>query len=582
VADENEDIIEEEGSGTVLRSPIEILKEGSKHLRGTIKETLESDASHFSEDEYQLLKFHGVYQQDDRDMRIKARKEGRDKEWIMMIRAKVPGGVLTSDQYLAFEDMADRYGDGTLRVTTRQCFQLHHIGKKDLKATIRGINDSMITTLGACGDVERNVMACPAPIEASVAADLQRYAKELSDRTLPTTNGYYEIWLDHEKIVSTEQEKDPLYGELYMPRKFKSAITVEGDNCSDIYSNDIGIVAHLDAGKISGFTFLAGGGMGMTHTDKNTRPRVADPICWVPPEEMVDTFIAMLKVQRDNGNRISRRQARLKYLIANNGVARFKQAVESYVGHRLAEPRELHWENTVDHLGWHQQPDGRWFLGVWVENGRVKNEESLNQKAAFHEIVSQFRPGIRLTAQQNILFVDLEESQKEAVEAILRKHGVPMANDVPNALRYSMACPATPTCGLALAESERSLPPVVREIEATLSEVGLAEERLSIRMTGCPNGCARPFLGDIGFVGRTPGKYQIYVGGDFEGTHLNRLLADLVPVGQLADRLKPLFIMFREERQGKEGFGDFCQRIGTERLRAAAFPEPVAAVAPRR
>ncbi len=581
MADDKEDIIEEEGSGTVLRSPIEILKERSQHLRGTIKETLESDASHFSEDEYQLLKFHGVYQQDDRDLRVAARKAGRDKEWIMMVRAKIPGGAITGEQYLQFEDISNKYADGTLRVTTRQVFQLHHIGKGNLKATIRGINDAMITTLGACGDVERNLMACPAPHSDAVHAELQEHARELSDRTLPTTNAYHEIWLDHEKIASTEQEKDPLYGELYMPRKFKSAITVEGDNCVDIYSNDIGIVAHLDGQHVSGYTFVVGGGMGMTHTDKNTRPRVADPICWVPPDQLVDTFLSIMKVQRDNGNRISRRQARLKYLIANNGVARFKQAMEQWVGHRLADPRELHWENTGDHLGWHQQLDGRWFLGVWVENGRIKDVEGLTQKAAFNEVISKFNPGVRLTAQQNILFTDIPENQKGAVEEVLRKHGVPMVDEVPNALRYSMACPAIPTCGLALAESERALPPVIRKIEAVLSETGLADERLSVRMTGCPNGCARPFLGDIGFVGRTPGKYQVYVGGDFEGTTLNRLLADLVPVDQIPDRLRPLFELFRDERQGKEGFGDFCRRTGVERLRSLAFPEATATAARR-
>jgi len=579
MADENEEILEEEGSGTVLRSPIEILKEGSKHLRGTIKETLESDATHFSEDEYQLLKFHGVYQQDDRDKRVIARKEGREKEWIMMVRAKIPGGAISPEQYLAFEDISNKYADGTLRVTTRQVFQMHHIIKSNLKATIASINDAMITTMGACGDVERNLMACPAPNQSSVAAEVQQHARELSDRTLPVTNAYHEIWLDHEKISSTE-EKDPLYGEVYMPRKFKTAISVEGDNCIDLYANDIGIVAHLGDGHVSGYTFLAGDGMGMTHTDKNTRPRAADPICWVEPDQLVDTFLAMMKVQRDNGNRISRRQARLKYLIANNGVDRFKQAVEQYVGHRLAPPRELSWENTGDHLGWHQQADGRWFLGVWIENGRIKDADGLQQKAAFHDITTKFHPGIRLTAQQNILFTDIDESQKDAVEAVLRKYGVPMAGEISNALRYSMACPATPTCGLALAESERALPNVIRQVEAVLSEVGLADERLSVRMTGCPNGCARPFLGDIGFVGRTPGKYQVYVGGDFEGTTLNRLLNDLVPVGDIPERLRPLFVMFRDERQGKEGFGDYCRRIGVERLRAAAFPAPAAA-APR-
>jgi sulfite reductase (ferredoxin) len=572
---------EQENPVVVLRSEVELLKEGSNHLRGTIKETLEGDASHFSEDEYQLLKFHGIYQQDDRDMRVIARKEGRDKEWIMMIRAKIPGGNLTAEQYLGFDDIAERYADGTLRATTRQCFQLHRIHKGELKQTMQSINDMMITTLGACGDVERNLMACPAPDHSGAATEVQRWAQELSDRTLPATRAYHEIWLDHEKILSTQQpEIEPLYGDVYMPRKFKTGIAIDGDNCIDVYSQDVGIVAHIDDGKLAGFTFLVGGGMGMTHTDKNTRPRVGDPICFVEPDQMVDTFLSILKIQRDNGNRASRRQARLKYLVANVGVDKFKREMERYAGHRLAPPRELHWHGTGDHLGWHEQHDGNWYLGVWVENGRIKDNDEIQQRTAFRELCEQFHPGIRITAQQNVLFTNITADQRADVEQLLKRYHVPMVGEVSNALRFSMACPATPTCGLALAESERALPNVVRQIEAVLSEVGLGDERLSIRMTGCPNGCARPFLGDIGFVGRTPGKYQIYLGGDFEGTHLNRLYMDLAPVAQIPELLRPVFRAFRDERQPNEAFGDFCYRVGMEHLReAAATGVPVAGTA---
>src|SRR5581483_1169574 len=410
----------------------------------------------------------------------------------------------------------------------------------------RSINDAMVTTLGACGDVERNVMACPAPNRIGAAAEVQEHARILSDAALPRTKAYHEIWLDHEKIASTEEELDPLYGDVYMPRKFKTAFAIEGDNCVDAYSNDIGTVAHVEQDHVAGYTFLVGGGMGMTHTDRNTRPRVADPLAFVEPDELVDTFLAIMKVQRDCGNRISRRQARMKYLIANVGLDRFRREVERWVGHRLAPPRELHWDETGDHLGWHQQYDGRWFLGVWIENGRIRDVDGLAMRSGFRELVRQFDPGIRLTAQQNILFTDIADEQRPAVEALLRKYGVALVEDVPNALRYSMACPAIPTCGLALADAERALPAVVRRIQATLSELGLENERLSIRMTGCPNGCARPFLGDVGLVGRTPGKYQIYLGGDFQGTLLNRLLADLVPVDQIADRLRPIFQLFRD------------------------------------
>jgi sulfite reductase (ferredoxin) len=561
------------------RTGVEILKEQSNHLRGTVKATLESDAPHFSEDEYNLLKFHGVYQQDDRDARARARKEGRGKEWIMMIRAKIPGGALTADQYLRFDDLASRYADGTLRVTTRQCFQLHHVGKGNLKRTIREINEALITTLGACGDVERNLMACPAPDQTGALAEVQRYAQLLSDHTLPQTRAYHEIWLDHEKVVSTAEEIEPLYGETYLPRKFKSGLAIEGDNCIDVYSQDIGMVAHLDGDRLAGFTVLVGGGMGMTHTDKATHPRVGDPICFVEPDDLLETFLTILRIQRDHGNRSNRRQARLKYLLDNWGTDRFRAEMERRLGRSLAPPRPLRWDGTADHLGWHRQDDGRWFLGVWIENGRIQDANSLRSKMAFREVVERFHPNVRLTAQQSILFTDVPARQRPKIEAVLRSHGVQLAEELPNALRFSMACPAIPTCGLALAESERALPSVIRRIDAVLGDLGLDGERLSVRMTGCPNGCARPFLGDIGFVGRTPGKYQIYVGGDFEGTHLNHLLADLVHVDDLAERLRPLFALFRDEREAGEGFGDFCHRVGTERLAAVAGfgGEPVGA-----
>ncbi len=555
-------------------SGVERVKRASNHLRGTIATTVASEAKHFSHEEYQLLKFHGVYQQDDRDARARASREGGDKEWIMMIRAKIPGGALTADQYLVFDDLAVRYADGTLRLTTRQCFQLHHVAKHDLRPSIQAINDALATTLGACGDVERNLMACPAPDRSGAASEVQRWARLLSDHTLPRTRAYHEIWLDHEKVVSSQQpEEEPLYGDTYLPRKFKSGIAIEGDNCVDVYSNDVGMVAHLDDGRLAGFTMLVGGSLGQSHTRADTYPRVASALCFVEPDELLDTFLTVLRIQRDHGERKDRGRARLKYLVDQWGVERFRAEMERRLGRRLAAPRELRWERTGDHLGWHAQHDGRWYLGVWVENGRIQDAAEVRTKAAFRALVERFRPGIRLTPGQSILFTDFTTAQRAEVEALLAEHGVPLASHVPNALRYSMACPAIPTCGLALAESERALPAVVREIAALLAEYGLADERLSVRMTGCPNGCARPYLGDIGFVGRTPGKYQIYVGGDFEGTRLNTLLADLVPVEQLATRLRPLFGYFRDHAAPGEGFGNFCHRVGVERLRELAFPE---------
>jgi sulfite reductase (ferredoxin) len=566
------------GQAPAKRSGVEVLKDQSDYLRGSIPETLASDIAHFSHDEYQLLKFHGVYQQDDRDARAAARQSGADKSWIMMVRAKIPGGRLTADQYLRFDELATRYGNDTLRVTSRQCFQLHYVGKRDLQRTIQGINDSLITTLGACGDVERNLVACPAPDASAAAGEVQRWARYLSDQTLPRTRAYHEIWLDHEKVASTQQpDEEPLYGTTYLPRKFKSGIVVEGDNCIDVYAQDVGMVAHLDAGHLAGFTILAGGGMGMTHNQPSTYPRAASPLCFVEPDALLETFLTIIRIQRDAGNRAERRYARLKYLIDAWGLDQFREEMGRRLGRRLAPPRPLRWERTGDHLGWHVQQDGRAYLGVRIENGRIHDGAGQRIKTGLRELVERFQPTIWLTAHQNAIFGDLSAGARAEIEALLREHGVPLVDDVPKALRYSMACPAMPTCGLAVAESERAIPFVVRQIDAVLGELGLADERLSVRMTGCPNGCARPYLGDVGFVGRSPGKYQIYLGGDFEGSRLNQLYADLVPTEELAERLRPLFARFRLERQGGEGFGDFCHRIGVEQLQAAWERAAVAA-----
>src|SRR4051794_39900660 len=353
------DDVAQDGQAPTKRSGVEILKEHSRQLRGTIPETLASDVSHFSHDEYQLLKFHGVYQQDDRDARAAARQSGAEKSWMMMVRAKIPGGRLSADQYLRFDELATRYGNDTLRVTSRQCFQLHYIGKGDLQQTIQGINESLITTLGARGDVERNLVACPAPNASAAASEVQRWARHLSDQTLPRTRAYHEIWLDHEKIISSQEpDEEPLYGTTYLPRKFKSGLVVEGDNCIDVYTQDVGMVAHLDGDRLAGFTILVGGGMGMTHNQPTTYPRAASPICFVEPDALLETFLTILRIQRDAGNRAERRYARMKYLIDGWGLDRFRAEMEQRLGTRLTPPRPLRWEHTGDHLGWHEQPDG--------------------------------------------------------------------------------------------------------------------------------------------------------------------------------------------------------------------------------
>lgn len=549
------------------KSKVEVIKEESKYLRGTVAAELARDSTHFTEEDYQVLKFHGIYQQDDRDLRQQRKKEGKDKQWIFMIRSKVPGGVLTAEQYLAHDDLATRYANGTLRITTRQDFQLHGVLKHSLKTIIRAINQNGVTTLGACGDLERNIMCCPAPLPDRVRSKVQAYARQLSDHLLPRTRAYYEVWLNGEKILSTEEEEEPIYGRAYLPRKFKTGIAFPGDNCIDVYSQDVGIVPVITGEDVQGFNLLIGGGLGMTHGMETTYPRLASPVAFVTPDQFVPAVEAIVTVYRDYGDRTNRKHARLKYVVEERGVPWFKAEMERRLGYPLADPLPITWEGVDDHLGWHPQGDGRWFLGVYVENGRIRDGEGMRMKTAFRSIVQTFRPGVRLTPHQNILFTDVAAADKAAIDALLAEHGVPPVQQVSNARRYAMACPALPTCGLAMSDAERVLPSVVHGVETELTRLGLQDVRLSIRMTGCPNGCARPYLGDIGFVGRTLNAYNIYIGGDFEGTRLNEPYAELVRKDKLVETLVPLFELYKAERQPGEGFGDFCHRLGLRVLR---------------
>ena len=554
------------------RSKVEVVKEGSNYLRGTLREELAEQTEHFSEEGNQVLKFHGIYQQDDRDLRQRLKQEGKDKFWSLMVRVKVPGGVLTPEQYLVCDDLVTRYANNTLRVTTRQDFQFYGVLKKDLRATLRWINEALLTTLGACGDVERNLMCCPAPTKDRVRSRIQHYARLLSDHLLPRTRAYHEIWVDGEKAVSSEPDDEPLYGKVYLPRKFKSGIAYNGDNCIDVYTQDIGMIADFDGGELRGFNILVGGGLAMTHGNPATFPRLGSPIAYVPPQKLLEGVEAIVRIQCDHGDRSNRKHARLKYLVEEWGVPKFKAEMERRLGHGLEPARSLKWMDVDDHLGWHEQRDGRWFLGVYVENGRIRDSDGMQMKAAFRRLVEEFRPGIRLTPQQNILFTDIAEGQRPPVERLLTDHGVPKVEDVSYALRYSMACPALPTCGLAVSDAERALPPVVRALEREMERLGLQDQRLSVRMTGCPNGCARPYLGDIGFVGRTLNFYNVYVGGDFEGTRLNRLYAEMVHKDRLVETLMPLLSFYQENRQPGESFGDFCHRVGIEELKRRFSP----------
>ena len=540
-------------------SKVESAKRQGRHLRGTIAEQLHDGGSHFEGDDVTLLKFHGTYQQDDRDAR-KRRDESAEKAFAFMVRVALPAGALDAAQYLALEEVADRWANGTLRVTTRQGFQFHGVLKRDLKATIAEVNHRLMTTLAACGDVSRNVMGCPAPVDDEVHQAVRAAARGIAQRLRPASKAYHEIWLDGEKQVSTE-EGEEFYGDVYLPRKFKTGVALATDNCVDIWSQDVGLVAIANGRTITGFNVLVGGGLGMTHHKADTTARLAQPLGFVTTEHAVEAVRIVASIFRDYGNRIDRRHARLKYLLAEWGMERFRAEFTRRAEFPLAPPVELPSLPYHDHLGRHRQPDGRWFYGVFVQSGRITDTGGQRLKTALHEIVVRLRPGVRLTGQQNVLLTDLDDAGVKAVEATLRAHGVTPAQELSAARRFSMACPALPTCGLAVADSERAIPELLDRFEAELSALGLRDEPLTIRMTGCPNGCARPYTADIAFVGRSLGLYNVYVGGGLGGDRVVDLFRADVRLDELVDAVRPLLVRWAAERAPGEGLSDFYQRL---------------------
>ncbi|RDI94460.1 NADPH-dependent assimilatory sulfite reductase hemoprotein subunit [Meiothermus sp. QL-1] len=552
-------------------SKVEHIKRQSRRLRGPVDQELNNGLDHFSEEGYQILKFHGIYQQDDRDVRKARKAQGLGPEYSFMIRVAIPGGVLSPAQYLALDDLADRLGNATLRITTRQAIQYHGVRKGGLKPLIQTLHHHLLTTLSACGDVVRNVVACPAPFTDGVRAEVMAYARELSQRLKPRTRAYYEIWLDGEKAVSAE-ESEPLYGDTYLPRKFKIAFAAPGDNCVDVYTQDIGIVPQVGAG-LEGFTLLVGGGLGQSHGLKETRPILAKPLTTIPKEKLFEVVEAIVRVQRDHGRRDERKFSRMKYLVEAWGLERFKSTVEAYLGYTLPAAEPLAWQSGDDHLGWHSQGDGRLFLGLFVENGRVRD----NLRKGLRAAVEQLGLEVRLTPQQNLLFVNVEPHQQAELEALLRAHQIPLPfqGQIPLVVQNAMACPALPTCGLAITEAERALPGVIREVDALLSRLGLQEGPIPhIRMTGCPNGCARPYSAEVGLVGRSLNSYSLYLGGSPLGTRLAEPFLDNLKREEIASVLEPLLAFYREARQEGEAFGDFCHRVGLAALRERLHAAP--------
>ena len=553
------------------RSGVELQKEASRQLRGTIAEVMASGAEHFNDADKNLIKFHGSYQQEDRDARKTRRKDGVGKHHMFMVRCKIPGGQLTAAQYLAIDDIAGKYANETLRFTSRQGIQLHGVLMGDLKGTIRGINDCLLSTLGACGDVERNVMACPAAFDP-VRRVLQSWAAKIAQHLAPRSGAYHEIWLDGHR-VEEGPEIEPIYGKVYLPRKFKTGLGLTSDNCVDIHAHDLGFLALVERGEITGYNVLIGGGMGMTHGNANTFPFIGKSICWIEPTAVVETAEAAVKLFRDHGNRADRKRARIKYVVHDWGVEKFREVFASYLKAPLVLPKPAEITGVELHLGWHPQGDGKYYLGVSVENGRVKDDEAHRLRTGLRTVVERYRPTVRITPQQDVLLCDLDIANRPEIDRILADHGILPAERISLTQQFSMACPAIPTCGLAISEAERALPGIVDQIEGILKDLGLADERIGIRMTGCPNGCVRPYQSDIGIVGRSGEKYTLFVGGSVLSTRLNFVLKDLVLKGEIVSMLGVLFKQFRDDRRNGEGFGDFCQRLGQAEVQRRAGVE---------
>ena len=555
------------GQAELPPSKNEHLKIASQGLEGPLTlEIADPQTERLSEDAAQLLKFHGSYQQDDRDQRRERKQQGLDRAWQFMVRTKSPGGRLTAEQYLLADELSSAFGNNTLRITTRQDFQFHGIGKANLKQLIKALNERWISTYGGCGDVARNVLTCPvADLLPGHHFDYQALAKQVSDHFMPDSTAYYELWLDGEKILAdgsrvkvTPQRSESFYGPTYMPRKHKIAIGLPHDNCIDLFTNDLALEAVLGQdGEVSGFNLVAGGGLGSTHGKTETFPRLGDRIGFLSPEQAVPVLEAATAIYRDYGDRSNRKHARLKYVLADRGVWWFQNELAQRLGEALAPAADVGEYGVDDHLGWHRQADGRWLVGIWIENGRIKDTPELQAKTGLRAIVEEFQPEVRLTAHHNIILTNISAENKLCIEGLLTKYGLSTGNNELSQLRrYAMACPAMPTCGLAVAESERYLPDVIAELE----QRGYGSERVWIRMSGCPNACSRPPTAEIGIVGRSLGLYNVYVGGSFEGTRLAQLYRSEVRAHGLVDFLADTLEQWRREREVGEAFGDWAAR----------------------
>ena len=542
----------------------ERIKEASAYLRGTLEEGLRDEVSGgITEDDAQLVKFHGMYLQDDRDLRGERGRKKMEKAFAFMIRLRIPGGVCTPRQFLNVDHIARTYGNGTMRLTTRQTFQLHGVIKSNLKATLREIDDAALTTIAACGDVNRNVVCNPNPYQSRAHAAALALAHAVSDHLLPHTPAYREIWLDGERIAGGEEAAiEPIYGKTYLPRKFKIGIAVPPSNDIDVYTQDLGFIAIVDTNQETvGYDVTVGGGMGMTHGEPATYPRLADIMGFCRPDQAIAIAEAVVTVQRDWGNRVDRKHARLKYTIEDRGLEAFRTEVERRSGAKLAEARPFGFISTGDRFGWTEDESGRAHLTLFIENGRVRDVPGGAQWLTGLRRIAEVHDGdFRLTANQNLIIANVAKDKRDAITTMIAEHG--LTRGVSTLRRNATACVALPTCGLALAESERYLPDLVSTLEQRLAARGLANDDIVIRMTGCPNGCARPYVAEIGLVGKGPGRYNLYLGGAFDGSRLSKLYAEDLDHDAIIANLDPIFSAYKSERENGERFGDYVIRAG--------------------
>ncbi|SDW97271.1 assimilatory sulfite reductase (NADPH) hemoprotein subunit [Paenibacillus sp. CF384] len=550
-------------SNSAPHSDVEDIKRRSDYLRGTLEETLqERITGSISEDDNRLMKFHGSYMQDDRDVRNERSKQKLEPAYQFMVRVRAAGGVVTPEQWLMMDRIAQRHANGTIRLTTRQSFQLHGVIKWNMKAVIQEVNEELLSTLAACGDVNRNVMCNPNPYQSEVHEQVQEWAQKVSSHLDPHTRAYHELWLNEEKVIDSRDgvEQEPIYGPVYLPRKFKIGIAVPPANEVDVFSQDLGYIAIHENGRLLGFNVAVGGGMGMSHGDPKTYPQVARVIGFITPEQAVDVAEKTVMIQRDYGDRAVRKHARFKYTIDDRGIEWFIEELQLRLGWKLEEARSYHFDHNGDRYGWVKGSNNKWHYTLFIQNGRVKDEDGYQLMTCLREIAKIHTGDFRLTPNQNLIIGNVTSQKKKKLEQLIETYGLTDGAEYSALRRNAMACVALPTCGLAMAESERYMPSLLDKLELILDEAGLRDKEIVIRMTGCPNGCARPALAEISFIGKAPGKYNLYLGGGHSGNRLNKLYRENIGETEILNELKPILFHYAKERNEGEHFGDFCIR----------------------